>query len=151
MLARVVDGDGIHQRRNQVHAGIQRTGASAPEFAHTDARRSVGNNREALRDQQEQGARRGQLQRQPPAHRAERAASQRSHLRAGFVRFVPRQEPPQLFGEINVVGDQSSRASKESRADNHQQPFQGHHGPTPSFLFPGAPPRSGDRRRRRLR
>src|SRR6267143_6014246 len=149
LLACIVDRDGIHQRRHQMHAGIQRTGARAPDLADAYSRSSVRNHHKAFRDQQHQGARRYQLQRQPPAHRPERAASQRPHLRTGFVRLAARKQTAQLLRKKNVVSHQSRRASEECGAQNHQQILQSQHRVTPFFPFPGALRRSGDRPLRR--
>jgi len=40
-------------------------------------------------------------------------------VRTGFVRFVPRQKPPQLFREIDVVSHESPRASEDRGAHQH--------------------------------
>ena len=58
LLARVVNRDGIHQRRNQVHARIQRAGTPAPKFADAYSRRPVRDHHKALREQHHQGGRR---------------------------------------------------------------------------------------------
>ena len=136
LLARVVNRDGIHQRRNQVHAGIQRARTRAPKFADAYSRRPVRDHHKAFREQRHQGGRRYQLQRQPPAHRPERAASRRPHLRTGIVSLAARKQAAQLLREKNVISHQSPRTSEESGANQHQQPFQSQHRTTPFWPSP---------------
>ncbi len=72
LLARVIQDDAVDQRRDDVHARVERARPRAPNLADAHSRRTIGNHHDTQRKQQRYDRRDHKLAREAPTNRAQR-------------------------------------------------------------------------------